>query len=188
MFRNQRSISNYYQESFRNIQSEIIKESDETIIGTNPEELAEYYFQKHHLKPIVIDETIGNTINPQKYVKTIYEHQRDSFYQSSGDLEFECEKIDLEIPLIMNENIHTISELQSSTYSVSFSAKEFSFYPNKIKFTLDTKGYNFALNEQQIKQQIESQIDKIKNLISWKNNDIEKENSKFKSDILDFIS
>jgi len=164
-----------------------LRESDATIIGTNIDDLTNYYFEKNCLQPILIDETQEITWDPKKYIKTIYASERESFYQHQGNLDFECEKIDIEIPIIRNENIRTIAELQSSTYSISYSEKEFSFFIDKITFSLETKGYGFALNEDQIPQNLESEIRKIKDLISWKNKDIESENLKFKNNISSFI-
>ncbi len=188
MFRNRASISDYYRQSFEKIKSDILRENDTTIIGTNTDELSEYYFEKYALKPIIIDDTQEITWDPKKYVKTIYAHEREEFYQSQGDLDFECEKIDVEIPIIPNENINTIAELQSSTYSLSYSEKEFSFYTNKITFSLETKGYGFSLSEEQIPQNLESKINRVKELISWKNKDIENENKTLKQNITNFIN
>lgn len=188
MFRNRLSISDYYRQSLEKIKSDILRESEATIIGTKTEELADYHFDKYCFQPIIIDDSQEITWDPTKYIKTIHAHERERFYQSEGDLDFECEKIDVEIPIIQNERIRDIAELQSSTFSISYSEKDFSFTQNKITFSLETKGYGFSLNEDQIPQNIESQINRVKELISWKNKDIENENSKLKSNILSFIS
>ena len=45
MFRNRTSISDYYRQSFEKIKSDILRENDATIIGTNTDELSEYYFE-----------------------------------------------------------------------------------------------------------------------------------------------
>lgn len=174
MFRNKVSISDYYRQSLAKAKSEILRESDAAIIGTNTEELTQYYFDKYCLQTILFDETQEITWDPKKYMKTIYEHERD--------LDFEYEKIDVEIPIIQNENIKVIAELQSSTFFISFSEKEFSFTPNKITFSLETKGYGFSLNEDQIPQNLNSQIDKVKQLISWKNKDIKSGNTQQKNE------
>lgn len=187
MFSNRASISDYYRQSFEKIKNDILRESDATIIGTNIEELTDYYFEKYYLQLILIDETQEITWDPKKYIKTIYAHEREEFYQSQGNLDFECEKIDVEIPIVSNENIRDIAELQSSTFSISYSEKEFSFFVDKITFSLETKGYGFSLSEEQIPQNLESQIKRIKELISWKNKDIESENTKLKNNISSFI-
>ncbi len=188
MFRNRPSISDYYRQSFEKIKNDILRENEATIIGTKTEELTEYYFDKYCFQPIIIDDSQEITLDPKKYIKTIYAHERESFYQSEGDLDFECEKIDVEIPIIQNKKIRDIAELLSSTFSIGHSEKAFSFTPNKITFSLETEGYGFSLNEEQIPQNLESQINRVKELISLKNKDIENENSKLKSNILSFIS
>lgn len=188
MFRNRASISDYYKITLKEVKSEILRESDATIIGTNIEELTQYYFDKYCLEPILFDETQEITWDPKKHIETIPAHEREWVYQSQGDLDFECEKIDVEIPIIQNERIRDIAELESSNFSISYSEEDFSFTPNKITFSLKTKGYGFSLNEDQIPQNIDSQINRVKELISWKNKDIENENSKLKSNIFSFIS
>jgi len=188
MFGNRISISDYYRQSLEKIKSDILRENEATIIGTKTEELADYYFDKYYFQLIIIDDSKEITWDPKKYIKIIYAHERESFYQFEKNLDFECEKIDVEIPIIENEKIRDIVELQSSTFSSSYSKKDFFFSKNKITFSLETKGYGFSLSEEQIPQNLESQINRVKELISWKNKDIENENNKLKSNIFSFIS
>lgn len=136
---NRKSISDYYRDIFEKIRSEILRETDSTIIGTDPTHLAEYYFQRYALSFIQIDESQEITWDLVKYIKTIKAHERDHFYQSQGDFDFDCERIDVEIPIIENENIRIISELQSSSFSISYSEKDFNFSPEKIRFSIETK-------------------------------------------------
>jgi len=101
--------------------------------------LTDYYFEKNSLDPIIIDKTKEITWDPKKYIKTIYAHERETVYQSEGNKDFECEKIDIEIPIIRNNDIATIASLKSSTSSLSYSEQDFSFLPEKIYFSLETK-------------------------------------------------
>lgn len=188
MFRNRPLISNYYRTSLEKIRSEITRENDATIIGTSINKLSEYYFQKYALPPILFDETQESSWEHEKYTKTIRAHEREEFHQSEGDLDFECEKVRVEIPILLNDNVKTITDLRSSTYSVSYSENDFFFLHDKIGFSLETKGYGFSYDENKIAQNIKSKIGEIKQLVSRKNSDIEGENAKLKQDITRIIS
>ena len=105
MLRDKILISDHYKQSFEKIKSEILRENDTTIIGTDIEELTQYYFDKYCLRLILIDEEQETTWDPKKYMKTIYAHERERPYQCEGNLDFECEKINVEIPIIQYQDI-----------------------------------------------------------------------------------
>lgn len=180
---NMKSILDYYREILQNVRSEILRETESTIIWTNPDELAEYYFDKFKLNPINIIESDIN-YEVKKYLKNIPAHQRDSFYQNEWDLkDVPCEIINIDVPIEKNENIQILSELQSSTFSFSTDSKEFNFSKEKIYFSIETKWYRFDFDENKIVQEIKSKILNLKQLITWKNNDINTENPKLKDNI-----
>jgi len=69
-----------------------------------------------------------------------------------------------------------LSQLQSSTFTVSYSEKEFNWDQNSISFAIETKGYGFSLDENQIAGEIESKIGAVNTFLELKNNDIKREN------------
>lgn len=174
--RTRASISDYYRPVLDKVRSAVLRESEAQIIGSETTELAEYYFQQHALNPIEIDDTRETNWEHENYVKTIPAHERERGYQNEGSLDFPCERVIVEIPIKPNKCIQLLSELQSSTFTISFSEKEFSWNQDSISFVVETKGYGFAMDEDQIAGEVHNKIDEVNQFIEWKNNDINKEN------------
>lgn len=174
---NRASISDYYRKIFDKARSAILRESEAQIIGTDTVELAEYYFQQYALNPIEIDETRDTNWEHKNYVKTIPARERESGYQNEGDLDFPCEKVIVVIPIKLNKDIRLLSELQSSRFTISFSEKEFNWNQDSISFVVETKGYGFSLDEDQIVGQIHNKIDEVNQFLDWKNNDVNRDNA-----------
>jgi len=185
---NDAQFSDYYKNAFEEIRSKILRESDVTIIGTDPNKLAEYYCQDYLLDPIQLDQNREANWEHQKYVERIPAYQRESLYSQDGDLDFECEKIKVEIPIVPNKDIQTISQLQSSTRSLSYSDGDFSFSEDKITFSIKIKGYRLSLSEEQIAREIEQGRQRIQEITSWKRQDIVGGNEKLKKEILQLLS
>ena len=180
-----KSIPDYYKEITESVRGEILRESDEQIVGSDTEELARYYSDRYQLTPIIEEE--NTTWKHENYVKTIQAHEREEFYGQQGDIDWQCERVIIEIPIQYNGNVDKISELRSSTFSPSFSEREFSWSSEKITCSIETKCYGFNYDEDKIAQEINSAIGKIKQLIEWKNNDIQSENSSFFGNIKNLI-
>ena len=182
------SFSDYYRDALEKAKNGILRESDTTIVGTKVEDMAEYYFQKYAIRPVLFDDSRDQTWKHEKYIKTIRAHERESFYQSSGDVDFECERIKGEIPILPNEHIRIIAYLRSSTFSPSFSEKQFDFLENKVAFSVETKGYGFSHDEDQIARNVEAQFERARQLVAWKNGNIESENARLKQMIAKIIA
>lgn len=179
------SIADYYRSILEQIRADILKETDATI-AANSEDLVEEYFHKYALIPI---ETQQDPIwEYKKYIKKIPAYERESFYRNEGDLLFECEKIDVELNINQNETIEKIAGLQASQYSLSYSESKYQFSSTKIIFSIETKGYWFAHEEDRVVKNLQSEIEQINQLISWKNNDIDKENIQLKQNIQALIT
>jgi len=129
------------------------------------------------LTPIEFDSENLTTWSPEDYVKTIPAYGRDSDYRHEGDLEISCQRIKVEIPIKNNNNSFIIARLQSSTSFLGITDKDCSWSDNKISFTIETKGYGYSMNENEIISAINNQIERIHKIIDWKNGDINKENS-----------
>lgn len=181
------SISDYYRDALEKIRSAILRETEVQIIGSDTTELAEYYFLRSALNPIEIDETRETQWQHINYIENIPAHQRQSGYRHQGNIDFPCERILVEIPIKTNHAIKLISELQASTFSVSYSEKEFTWNPDSITFEIENKGYGFALSEDQIVNEINSKISDVKQLIEFKNSDIKKDNLTFMGNIKSLI-
>ncbi len=173
---NKPSISGYYRKIAEDVRSEILRESPEQIVGSDVEELSKYYLDKYVLLPIEIDETQEISWSSENYVKIIPADQREEFYRQDGDKDWPCERVLVEIPVKSNDKIDVISKLRSSTFSLSSTGDEFNWGQNRIFFNIETKGYGFDYDEDKIAQEINSGVTMAKQMINWKNNDINKEN------------
>jgi hypothetical protein len=81
-----------------------------------------------------------------------------------------------------------IADLRSSAFSPSFSEKQFDFLENKIAFSVETKGYGFSHDEDQIARNVEAQFETARQLVAWKNSDIKSENTRLKQMIAKIIA
>jgi len=170
------SISDYYRKIAEDVRSDILRESEEQIVGSDTDELSKYYFDKYSLLPIEIDETQEANWSQENYVKTIPAHQREEFYRQEGDKDWPCERVLVEIPIKHNDKMDIISQLRSSTFSISYTGDEFNWGQDRVSFVVETKGYGFNFDEDKIAQEVNSGIKRVKEMIGWKNNDINKEN------------
>ncbi len=183
---NQESFSDYYRNALEKIKLKILSETEATILGTDSDELCDYYIQDYILQPIEFDETRETNWDHQKYINTIPSHQREEFYRDGGDLTMECERVRVEIPISPNKNIDTIVRLQSSTFTFGSSVRII-FHNDKIAFSTETKGYHLSLDEASIAKNIENGINHARTVANQKNNDINQENDSLKSQVQNLI-
>jgi hypothetical protein len=164
------SIAGYYGKVFADIERQILGEKDENIIGTDVDELAEYYYSDNCLPPIEFDIERQEQMEPKKeLLRTI----------RGTEIEYEC--IIVTIPIIPNKKLPTIWELRSSTYSIS--EPHVSLRDDVISFSVDIKGHD----DIDIKHEIDKEKRLINEFIDWKNADINKENEKLESNIKTLI-
>lgn len=180
---NENSIANYYRDALEKTRSVILRESEEQIIGSDTQELAEYYFQQYMLSSIELDDARETNWEYQNYIKTIPAHQRERFYSNDGDLDISCESVCVEIPIKPNQHVQVISQLQSSTHFISYSDEEFNWNQNTVSFIIETKGYGFSYDEDKIVSKINSGIERVIQLIQCKNDDIQEENESLLNNI-----
>lgn len=169
------------------VRSEILRETEEQIIGSDLDNLALYYFDKYSLSPVEIDEEREANWSQNTYVKNIPAREREDIYQQMGDVDWECESVRVEIPIKPNDHIDLISSLRTNTFSLSYNPSEFNWNRDSVSFTIETKGYGFNYDEDKIAQEVNNGIDRVKESIKWKTDDISKENDKLLGQIKTFI-
>lgn len=174
---NDADFSNYYGALQKQVRGEILRESEEQIIGTNEEELAKYFYDKYALSPIEEDKGREISWDIQDYLATVPAYKRESFHRQQGDLhDFQCQKVAIEVPIKPNEYIHDIARLRTSSYSISYSDRKFNWKNDKISTSVETKGYGFEYDENEIAKEVERAYKRIKETIKSKNSDIERGN------------
>lgn len=186
---NQAGISDVYRSEWDKLQRRIMSEPDSSIIGSSTDELVEYYLSHHSFDRIDMDPNRDMSAEHIKEVRTVPASQRDSFYRDEGDTEFEFESIVIQMPIVHNSNIQELAELRTSTFTVSWSPKNWGISPKQITLSIDIKGYgfNYSDNEEQIANLIEREKNNVQQWITWVNNDIDSENMKLKNQLHDFI-
>jgi len=181
-------VGDYYRQIQSNIRSEVLGESVDYLLSieTKIDEIVDYYFSKYSLQKIEEIEN-GVEVEIKDYTKTIYAHERERHYQYEWDIDRSCQKIIVTVLINNNPNIKMLSELWTSTCSMSFSSSEYARYNDKIVFEIETKWYCLDLTNEEIKQKTQRQLENLHSLVWWINNDIEKENVILKNYILQTI-
>lgn len=179
-------FDDYYRVAFEEIKGKILREPEETILGTDLDELTDYFLQEYIFDPVELVPE-GTTMDHQKYVRTVRAHEREPFYQSSGDVDWECERIIIEMQIEPNERITEIASLQSSAHSLSYSESSFSFNRNSLSFSIQAIDYGLSYNEDKIAKSIEENLKRANDLIRWKNADISKGNSLLREQVRKFL-
>src|SRR5262245_16729176 len=93
------SVSDHFAAITQRVKAEILRETDETILGTDAEELAEYYYSRSALVPILIDDARQPHMQHTKEVRTVPSHEREEMYRGEGDIQWEFETLHVAIPI-----------------------------------------------------------------------------------------
>lgn len=181
-----RTYEDYYIALFNDIKLKIATESDDYIIAQPTENLVKYYLD-NALDPIEFDSDKEESIEHKKFIKTIYAHERERFYQHDGDLKMECENILVKIPIRPNKKIDQIFKLRTNSISLS-GGPQFVIKGNYFVFEVEMKGYGRNLTNEQVSDAITSNRTGIQNMLLSKNAEINIENSKLEQRLTHFIN
>src|SRR3989344_971758 len=107
------SISDYYRHIENQFNSQILSHSSPGLNAKTPEELIEAYLKDNGLNAIELDPDSKESAVPQKYIKRIPAHQRDRSYQNEGDLDYECERILVTMPIKENRSMAALRKLSA---------------------------------------------------------------------------
>jgi len=182
------SFQNYYSRLWDKIRGEILAEPDSAILGTAADELAEYYYSNNALQPLELDVNREIHFEHQKEIRTVPAHQRDSMYQSEGDLQYEFESVTLVVSIVPNEHISTLQKLLTSTFSMGWSPAELTCRPDTITRTFDIKGYGLNLDDDQVARELEGARGRILQWIELVKKDVEQGNAALRQQIVGFIA
>jgi len=181
-----KTYQDYYSELFGELKLKIASESDSYIIVQPTEDLVKYYLNRS-LNPIEFDNEKEESIEHKKYIKTIYSHERERAYQYDGDLQIECEKIIVKLPIEQNKDIDLILSLRTQSISIS-GRPHFLVNGTYVVIEVEIKGYGLTLDNDQIKNRILSTRSSIQSLFSSINSEINSENDRLKSNLTQFIN
>lgn len=172
------TFSDYYQQTIEKVRQDILQESDGQILGSDIDDLANYYYQKYALTPIHF-EPDDISFEPQKQVRMVPASMREHGYQSEGDINWEYESIKLSIPIQPNLNLAMIKDLGGAGRYLDGFDESITFSLNEISYSFDTKWYGGKLDEDAIVNEINSKSDRLIGTITSKNASINNENVSF---------
>jgi hypothetical protein len=176
MFSGKPLISSVYRAVAEKVKNEILSQPDLFIQNSSTDDLVEYFLSNNHLQPIDIDISRNESIEHKKELRRVPAHQREDSYRSLGDTQFEYERIVVTIPLVYNPDIGQIIQFSPSTHSFSWSVNDANWHQDHVTFSVDIKGYGFKLEDQQIKNKVQFERERVHEWIGWAGTDIRREN------------
>lgn len=184
---NKPSISDYYRAVLKEFENTIMKSDSKFIIETETSDIVSQLLNSERpLLPIKIDSEKKESMRHRKEMRTVPSSRRD--FSGDGDLDFEYEIIDITVPIIPNRTIRQITDLSTSTFSMSWSTRDFNITPNSISLSLDIKGYGFKHDDEKIINEVAQLKKRINDWVSWVNSDIEKETQILQNNLIPFIN
>lgn len=184
---NKASISDYYRAVSKSFEETILKSDNQYLLNTNTEQIvSELMSSKHPLQPINLVTDKKESITHRKELRNVPASRREFSY--GADTSFEYEVIDLTFPISSNQTIYQIKDLATSTFSMSWTPKDFILTPTSISLSLDIKGYGFKFEDDKIINEISNLKKRVTDWIGWVNGDIEKETQILKTSLTNFIN
>ena len=186
---NRPSISTYYTALSQELEKQVQQSESEFVSKTNTEELVEYFLQSVQiLQPIKFDSSRKETMKYRKEMRVVPANQREDFYRSEGDKEFEYETIDIVIPIVSNQSISTLKDLESSTQTLSWSPRDVNWHNDYVSFSLDIKGYGFKYDDDKFANEVARQKKHIQDWVSWVNKDIQQGPELLRKNLIPFLT
>jgi hypothetical protein len=181
------TFDDYYRTALEKVRQEILHESDVQILGSSDKDLANYYFQRYAIQPVVFDpDSVSYEI--KKEVRTVPAHRREDIYQSGGDVDWEYQIAIISLPIEPNDKLHYIKQLSAGSWSSDGFEDRINFTSAEVSYRFDVKGYGFEYDENRIASEINTQSERMIKVLIDKNNRIESENINFLNSIQRAIS
>ena len=181
------TFSDYYRKTIEQVQRDILQESDTQILGSETDELANFYFQKYALQPLDFSpDDISYDI--KKEVRRVPANRREVFYQHEGDIDWEYEVAVISIPIQPNQNLDRIKKLSGPILHLDGFDENIVYSQEEISYSFDTKWYGGRMSEDQIANEINRKSQRLLETLNQKNSSIKSENQKFLKDIKDLIT
>ncbi len=165
MVRNE-SITVYYRVALEQIKALVISQSDEYILGVNPDEYAEYLYSKYELPRVERD--------PAREISVAQERSWQTVPEFRSEVQHEFITARIEYPIVTRPLIEQVLSRTSSSWSPVL--RKFEYHDGIIIIRSDPE-------PGEIKQTIEN----LEQLFGWKNADVEAGNKQLRQAIPNFI-
>lgn len=186
---NEPAISDYYRRANEDVRSAVLRESEEQILGSDADELAQYYFDQYAFVPLEEDPEREASFDIQDYLQDVPAHRREGFYSQAGDLrDFSCQRAVIEIPLKQNRHWSTIAKLHGSQFFMDGSEGRMQWREDVVSTTIETKGYGFEFDQEKIGGEVNRTFGQMREIIRFKNTSIQQENPGFLQNIKNLIN
>lgn len=183
------SISDYYRAVQQELEKTILQSDSQYILDTDVAQIIVDLVKSNHvLHPIMFDTSRKETMKHRKEMRRVPARMRDRGYGSDGDLDFEYEVIDVTLPISPNSTIRQITELDTSTHSMSWSTEDFHWNSDTVSFAVDIKGYGFKFEDDKVINEIAQMKNRIQEWTGWANKDIEQGNLMLEKNLAPFIN
>ncbi len=183
------SISDYYRAVQQELEKTILQSDSQYILETDVAQIVVDLVKSNHvLHPIVFDASKKETMKHRKEMRRVPARMRDRGYGSDGDLDFEYEVIDVALPISPNSTIRQITDLDTSTHSMSWSTEDFHWNSDMVSFAVDIKGYGFKFEDDKVINEIAQMKSRIQEWTGWANKDIEQGNLMLEKNLTPFIN
>lgn len=157
---NQLFIDEYYSDLYNEIKREVHSREDSYLLSVNIEEYSEFLFNKYSFATIEYDESRQISIEKIRKFRGILDYETN----------IESIFVKIHIPVAPNDEISTILELRTSTYTLS---------PLKMSYINGE-----IITEGEAKEaEIERAINEVKQEVEWRNKDIHRCNELLKTQI-----
>ena len=183
------SISDYYRAVQQELEKTILQSDSQYILDADVAQIIVDLVKSNHvLHPIVFDASRKETMKHRKEMRRVPARMRDRGYGSDGDLDFEYEVIDVALPISPNSTIRQITDLDTSTHSMSWSTEDFHWNSDTVSFAVDIKGYGFKFEDDKVINEIAQMKNRIQEWTGWANKDIEQGNLMLEKNLTPFIN
>lgn len=185
-YNDHKSFSEYSRQLIKEAATAILKAEPNIILSGSSDELLEQFSRNYTLEKTLIYSD-KKDIKPIRRIETIPSHKRE-VYQDEGDLQFECEYIQVRIPISSSRNLESYRDLQPSSYTLNWHPENLEIQDDFVKFEVLVKGYNFKASDQQVERDFQQQVQQTVQWISNLNQDIDKHNAELKHTVLEAIN
>jgi hypothetical protein len=181
------NFNDYYRQALQTFSQDILREADVQILGSEVDDLSNFYFQKYALAPIDFD-PIDISYEIKKEVRRVTANEREGLHRGYGDVDWEYEICKITLQIQPNANIDWIKKLNGPSYSLDGFDGRVNYVQNEISYAFNVKSYGFQMSEDQIANEVNVQSQRLIDMLSQKNSSIESENKKFLLDIKNIIT
>jgi hypothetical protein len=172
------SFNDYYRAALEKVKQEILQESDAQILGSDIDDLANFYHARHAITPLEFDPA-EISFEPKKELRTVSADRREFDYGYEGDIDWEYETVSISIPIQPNRNLDLIKKLNSGSVYMDGFDEDLVYSQSQISYSFDTKWYGGHMDENRVATEIDTKSERLIQTLTEKDKNIKFENNNF---------